>query len=168
MIGKDIPFALLSALAVLCAACNKEDHVRWGGGSLSTTHIELAVDSACVQAPNVITPDGDGINEAFFVFSKNVVSLEVRIKDSANELVIEFTDPNFGWNGADSTGIGPYTVEVRATSTSGISLFGKSSLTILEYGNGSCLNYEGTPVTGDQLDPRICGISHPSHEVFCE
>lgn len=162
------PFIALLALCLLCVACEKDRDVRGISISDYRTHLELAVDSACIQAPNIITPNGDGVNDVFYVLFCNIASFQVRIKNSSNALVVEYNDPTYVWNGQDSTGNGPYTVEVEATSSSGMHMFGRSSLTILDYGNGTCLNYEGRPVSGDQLDPRICGISYASHDVFCE
>jgi len=167
MVKTTAPFALFAAVILLCVACEKEGPVRGNGGSQASSHIELAVDSACIQAPNFFTPNGDGVNDVFPVLCKNVASVKVRILNSANELVLENTDLHFLWNGQDSTGIGPYTVEVDAISSSGIPMFGKSSLHILDYDSGSCLNYVGTPVSPDQFDPRICGISYPSSDVLC-
>lgn len=162
------PFFALLAFCLFGVACEKDRDVRGISISDYNNHLELSVDSACIQAPNIITPNGDGINDVFYVLCYNVASFQVRIKNSSNAFVVVSSDPTFVWNGRDSTGSGPYSVEVEATSTSGIPMFGRSSLTILDYGNGTCLNYEGRPVSGDQLDPRICGISYPSHDVFCE
>jgi hypothetical protein len=132
------------------------------------SHLQLSVDSACVQAPNVFTPiPNDGVNTVFAVLSKNISSIQVRIKNSSGHLVYFSTDPNSAWDGTDTTGTGPYKVAVQATTVSGIFLSGFSTLHKLAYDGAPCLTFIGTPVCGDQLDPRICGVTYPTYEVFC-
>lgn len=159
----------LLVLAVLVTACKKdEDGVQKGGGTPWMNHIQLAIDSACVQAGNVITPNGDLINDVFHVLGKNVTSLSFQVKNAQEEVVFQADSPNERWDGNDPSGTGPYRVTVNATSTSGVLLSGQCSLYVLDYASGSCLSFDGTPVCGDQLDPRICGIPHATNEVFCE
>lgn len=126
------------------------------------------MDSACVQAPNVITPNGDGITDVFHVLVRNIVTVRMVIINSEGDTVHVSEDPNVGWNGTDTTGQGPFAVHVEALSTSGQVLQGTSELHALGYGLAPCLTYPGIPVCGDQLDPRICGPTYPTHEVFCE
>lgn len=163
------PFFLLILICTLCVACEKDAAatIRGSGGSQSSIHLQLGVDSACVQAPNVFTPDGDGVNDVFYVHARNTQWYRVRITNSAGVLISELNDSTMVWDGQDSTGSGPYTINVYALSTSGIPLYGQHRLSILSYGTTGCLSYSGSPVTGDQLDPRICGISYDSHENFC-
>lgn len=153
------------AIAVLMS-CRKDPMVPWSGMP-RMTYIELAVDSACVQAPNVFTPDGDGINDSFYVLARNIAEIEVRILDVNLQLVMAFDDTRTQWAGSQPSGFGPFTVQVQAVTTSGITLTGQAPLTILGYGDNPCLSYDGTPVCGDQLDPRLCGPVYDTNEVFC-
>jgi gliding motility-associated-like protein len=166
MLKPGTPTPLLMLALALCAGCQKDDTRIRGIGS-GRPHLELCVDSSFIQAPNVFTPNGDGINDSFSVLALNVASLDVWILNSSGEEVTRYNTPFFGWDGTDTSGSGPYMVWVQARTTSGVTVSGKSSLVRLEYGNGSCLNYGGTAVFGDQLDPRICGPSHPTNEVLC-
>lgn len=130
-------------------------------------YIELAVDSACVQAPNVFTPDGDGVNDEFYVLARNITHIQARILDADLQVIMVFEDTRVHWNGSEPSGFGPFTVQVQAVTTSGVTLTGQAPLTILGYGDNPCLSYDGTPVCGDQLDPRLCGPVYTTNEVFC-
>ncbi len=131
------------------------------------SHIELAADSACVQAPNVITPNSDGVNDVFHVLARYISSIYVVIVNTEGDTVHVSDDQNASWNGTDPTGHGPYTVRIEALSLSNHLLQGESSLHLLDYDAAMCLYYHGTPVCGDQLDPRICGVTYATHEIFC-
>lgn len=160
------PFIFLPLALALSMGCGKDEPLT-GGTGVGRPHLELCVDSAYIQAPNVFTPNGDGINDSFHVLVSNVASLDVWILNRSGAEVIRYNTPFFSWDGTDTSGSGPYTVWVQATTTSGVTVSGRSSLVRLEYGNGSCLNYGGTAVFGDQLDPRSCGPGHPTNEVLC-
>jgi gliding motility-associated-like protein len=165
---KSVATHSLMALAVAVAATGcKKDVLQNVGGPIGLSYLELSVDSACIQAPNVFTPNGDGVNDIFFILSRNIVSIEVRILNSSGQELINSNELDFNWNGLDSTGTGPYAVKVQALTTSGITIGGQSTLTRMDYTGATCLSYLGTPVSGDQFDPRICGPSHPTNEVFC-
>lgn len=131
-------------------------------------HIELFSDSACVQAPNAFTPNSDGINDVFAVVSSNMATLSVEIRDQQNTIVFTSDDLYPSWDGTDSTGSGPYTVLVNGTTSSGVFLSGESNLAALDYNGATCLIYTGAPVTIDQFDPRICGVTYTSNDIFCE
>jgi hypothetical protein len=132
------------------------------------SHIELSADSACVQAPNVFTPNFDGINDGFVVVGYNMTSLNVEVRNTQSTVVFASQGPDPWWDGTDTTGTGPYTVLVSGTTTSGVFLSGQSSLTALDYAGALCLTYAGAPVTGDQFDQRICGVTYASNDIFCE
>lgn len=166
MVRSLIPILLLTLICMAMAGCRK-DPLIGGYGFPRMAHIELGVDSACIQAPNVFTPDGDGINDVFFVHARNVVQITVRILDAEDQEIMAYNDPLTVWNGLEPAGTGPFTVQVQAETTSGNTLTGQAPLTILGYGDNPCLGYDGTPVCGDQLDPRLCGPVHATNEVFC-
>lgn len=157
---------LLGVMGVVLAGCAKDPMTLWSDMP-RMAYIELAVDSACVQAPNVFTPDGDGINDSFFVLVRNIAQIEVRILDANLQPIMVYDDPLTIWAGNEPSGFGPFTVQVQAVTTSGITLTGQAPLTILGYGDNPCMSYDGTPVCGDQLDPRLCGPVYDTNEVFC-
>ena len=153
------------ALLVLVLGCRK-DPPQPGGTGL-TSHIQVSADSACVLTGNTITPNGDGVNDRFLVWTKHIVEISVHIRNSQGEEVFATDSFNTAWDGTDSSGTGPYTVYVAARTSSQVQLNGQCRLYVLDYGSEGCLHHPGTPVCGDQLDPRLCGIAQPTNEVFC-
>ena len=55
-----------------------------------------------IFVPNCFTPDGDGINEQFFVVTDcdYLLTFEMKIFDSQGGLVYELFDKNEKWNGS--------------------------------------------------------------------
>lgn len=54
--------------------------------------------------PNVITPNGDGINDEFFVKSSGYVKMEGTIFNRRGETIINFYGINARWDGRTSSG----------------------------------------------------------------
>lgn len=67
--------------------------------------IEMIECDKLIQVPQAFTPDGDGINDYFTVFGKNIIQYEIRIFNRWGELVYHSTNPdelndlNRGWDG---------------------------------------------------------------------
>ena len=163
------PFVPLAALVVLCMGCGKDDDTPpVNGGTPWLDHIELSVDSACVQAPNVFTPNHDGMNDHFVVVTKNIVAVQITLFSSDGQLLRTTQDVQDTWTmlGAEEVG-NTYRVLVQAVTTSGQTLTGQSYLRLLDYSPGNCIHFTGTAVTADQFDPRICGIAYPTNDIFC-
>ncbi len=154
-------------LLVAMSSCRKDSGMPKGGGGPWLNHIELSVDSACVQAPNVITPDGDGVNDVFVVYARNVASISISIHNAQGDPVFSTDNAHTPWHG-DVDANGPYTVHVAAFTTSGQALSGTSPLHVLGYGPEGCVAFNGSPVCGDQFDPRLCGVVYGTNDVFCE
>ncbi len=156
---------LVPVLVLLLLGCRKEN--AHPGGAAMSDWILLSVDSACVQAANTITPNGDGVNDRFIVLGNNITDVAIRIHNAQGAQVFSAEALTATWDGTDGQGTGPYTVDVEAVTTSHVFLRGRCLLYVLDYGGDTCLHHPSTPVCGDQLDPRICGISYPTNEVFC-
>lgn len=71
------------------------------GNCTSSDTIELAgsLGESVLYIPNTITPDGNGLNDAFYVYSADVMEFRMRIFDRWGELIFESTDINTGWDG---------------------------------------------------------------------
>lgn len=157
------------AYALALSACREEERAApTNAGIARMPHFELSADSSCLLAPNVFTPNSDGINDVFAVVSSNMATLSVEIRDPQNTIVFTSDDLSPSWDGTDSTGNGPYTVLVSGTTSSGVFLTGHSDLAALDYNGATCLTFNGAPVTVDQFDPRICGVTYTSNDIFCE
>lgn len=57
-----------------------------------------------VQIPNVITPNGDGVNDAFYVTSSGYVKMEGVILNRRGETITNFYGINARWDGRNSSG----------------------------------------------------------------
>lgn len=71
--------------------------------SVTQTYDILAGTSECIPEsfyiPNIFSPNGDGINDIFYVRATGIKTLKVIIYDRWGEKIFEFTDPNLGWDG---------------------------------------------------------------------
>jgi hypothetical protein len=164
-------YQLLFCLAT-CAAlvsCRKDDTpAPSGGGTPWMSHIAVAVDSAFILAPNVVTPNHDGINDVFHAYGRNVTAMSTMVMFLNGEPAFSSTSLYPVWADLDSTDLGRYRVIITATSTSGVVLSATSYLDVIDYGTSTCLPFQGLPVTGDQLDPRLFGVTYGTQDVFCE
>ncbi len=83
---------------------------------------------------NVFTPNGDGMNDYFFLKSENLKDFTIRIFNERNELVFQSTDKDFKWFGLDAAGnmveSGNYGYVIFASDLNGKSIKMFKSLTI--------------------------------------
>lgn len=59
----------------------------------------VKVSESSIYAPNVFTPNGDGINDEFRVAYKSIVSFKAVIFNRWGKKVFSWTDPQKGWDG---------------------------------------------------------------------
>jgi len=65
-----------------------------------TTHMMVTVNPEFTfYVPNAFTPDGDGINDAFFGLGNNVVEVHMMVFDRWGELIFESDSQNAQWDG---------------------------------------------------------------------
>ena len=168
--SRTLPLLLIAFC--LFAACKKETK-GGGGGIVLDPHLQLSVDSLCVQGPNIITANGDGINDVFQVQSRNDTTFSLIIRNEADSVVFSASSWNHAWNGMDPTvndsvpTAGRYHYSINVTGTSGAQLSGYYVLYVVLDHSTPCFNSSTPPVFGDQFDPRICGISYPTNDVVC-
>lgn len=71
-----------------------------------------------IWVPSAFTPNGDNINDEFYITTKYITSLQMVIMNRWNQVVFETNDLNFRWNGTDKTGKncpeGVYTYYIKA------------------------------------------------------
>ena len=165
---------LLLILIACCsfAACKKETK-SGGGGILLDQHLQLSVDSLCVQAPNLFTPNWDGINDIFVVQCSNSTAFSIIIRNDMDSVVYSSTNPNGSWNGIDPTAndsvptAGQYHYAINVTGTSGAQLSGNNVVYVVLDHSTPCFNSIVPAVFGDQFDPRICGPAYATNDVIC-
>lgn len=114
--------------------------VKYGNnGCLLSDSITVVVinEDAEVIVPNIFTPNGDGVNDNFYISSKAIKDFEILIYDRWGNKVYESFDANFKWNGynqIDGTplpnGVFTYMLEYTAINTNKRQLL-KGSVTLL-------------------------------------
>ena len=91
-------------------------------------------DGKIEEFVNVFTPNGDGMNDVFFLNSANLKDFTIRVFNEKNQLVFQSTDKDFKWYGIDAAGnmaeAGNYAYVIFATDFNGKSVKMFKSLTI--------------------------------------
>jgi hypothetical protein len=125
-------FVLLGSIIITFLYCDK-DNENVGLSSVdqccATPHLEGVVGNAKVYVPNIFTPNNDGINDLFGVFSNDSVEVieSFIIKDKAGKT--HFTNENFKaddfsefWDGQKSNGdpyVGIFVFDLTVVSQNG-------------------------------------------------
>jgi gliding motility-associated-like protein len=71
---------------------------QWGCKDSAQLGIRVRVREG-IYIPNAFSPNGDGINEYFFVDGQNITNLKMFIFDRWGELLVETDNKNFKWDG---------------------------------------------------------------------
>ncbi len=80
--------------------------------------IDVSVGNNNITIPNTFTPNGDGVNDAFFVYGQCISEIRLRIYNTANSIkIFESVERGSGWDGTYSgapmpVGEYPYVAEV--------------------------------------------------------
>lgn len=159
---------LLPSALLLVSGCNDDEPPSpTNSGATWTYHAAAQVDTAFIMAPNLVTPNADGINDVFAVIGMNISSLRTDVLRMNGDTAFYSDDLQPVWSDIDSSDLGRYRVHLQAMAISGRSLVAQGYLDVAAYGVNDCLALSGTPVTGDQFDPRVFGVTYPSNENFC-
>jgi len=69
-------------------------------GCTSINEHDIFVDlNKILYTPNVFTPNGDGLNDFFEIYTYGAREIDFRIFDRWGELIYKTTDLNQGWDG---------------------------------------------------------------------
>ena len=66
--------------------------------------ITIKAESSIDNIPNVITPNGDRINDEFLIKTTNIEEFNIVIKDQFGNVIFESDDKDFTWDGTDLSG----------------------------------------------------------------
>lgn len=167
------PFLLPLALA-LCSGCRKEPDLRKDLVPVLDPFLFLEADSSCIMVPNILTANGDGINDQVIIIARNMQELAVSVIDQATGQILFFDSIPAGFHVsfpmegplADEQP-GRLTVQVQGTTISGVEMSGSLIITVVGDLSAHCVSDAIPAVFGDQLDPRRCGSSYPTNDGVC-
>ena len=96
-------------------------------GCSDSNEVKIITDGkSSLVIPLVFSPDGDGINDLFYVIQNNLLTLDVEIYNRWGEFLFEWEGVNGNWDGRTFTGeeapAGTYFIIITA---SGLDEFGK-------------------------------------------
>ena len=69
-----------------------------------TKIVEIETSGSIDKIPNVITPNGDRINDQFMITTNEIESFNIVITDQLGNKIYESNDVNFAWDGTDMNG----------------------------------------------------------------
>ena len=111
------------------------DVVDINGCAFSFNKVIEVIKQINLFAPTAFSPNGDGVNDQFFVNSNLVRQFEITIFNRWGESVFESADPNFRWDGSldngNSAPEGVYVFKVRIQDIEGDIWNEKGTLTLL-------------------------------------
>jgi gliding motility-associated-like protein len=74
--------------------------VTYNQGCIATTSVRINVQGdPPVYIPNAFTPNGDGMNDQFFVYGEGIKTLQVMVFNRWGEKVFETDNQSVGWDG---------------------------------------------------------------------
>jgi hypothetical protein len=161
-------------LAILfLAGCRKGEELPFSRQPATLdTPLHIQMDSMCLHAPNLITPNGDGINDRFFVLmGESPRSHSLTITNPNGTIVFTTTDQE-SWSGYDAEFIHepgpiPYLYELQIITAGGISHSAKKVFHVVRDGRKECITGAVAPEFGDQYDPRRCDVPWPTNDQVC-
>jgi|GEM_PF-5507555 len=87
------------------ASCGQIDSLSINIDSIYKAHnvsCTYYCPSQSVIVPNIFTPNGDGINDDFFIFNKNITNkFDIEIYNRWGEKIFNSDNINFKWNGTN-------------------------------------------------------------------
>ncbi len=91
---------------------------------------QTVVNRECIEAlfiPNSFTPDGDGVNDEWFIYGTNIVNYKLQIFNQWGELFFESTDMTIPWTGQRGDGeyyvdsqVFPYVITYQLVEDNGL------------------------------------------------
>ena len=74
--------------------------VTSAAGCKNSDCINITVmETSTIYVPNVFTPNGDGVNDVYFLMSTNITSFNLNIFNRWGQLIFNSNQPSKGWDG---------------------------------------------------------------------
>lgn len=97
--------------------------VKYGDDCTTTMTKTINYTDEFIKAPNIFSPDGDGISDKFIVKIGATSSFEAVITNTRGEIIYKWTDPYSGWdgriNGGNLASEGVYYYIIKAVKPDG-------------------------------------------------
>ena len=97
--------------------------------------VELECSERNLYAPNAFSPNGDHVNDKFFLIAHNVELEEFQIYNRWGEKEYEWNTTNGGWDGRSASGVraaaGTYYYIINAASVNGEKYFEKGTFSLI-------------------------------------
>lgn len=96
--------------------------------------VVVKVSESAIYAPNVFTPNGDGVNDEFRVAYRSITEFRATVFNRAGNRIFEWTDPQKGWDGTYKgrpVPEGPYFFVIRAVGSDGLEYLLKGDINLL-------------------------------------
>ena len=96
--------------------------------------VEINVNESLLEVPNVFTPNGDGVNDMFYVTYRSLASFHCWIYNNWGKLAYEWTNPARGWDGrvgGKKAPSGTYFYIIKAKGTDGVNYNLKGDVSII-------------------------------------
>jgi len=142
------PATGLSSTTIFAPVFNYTESVEYlavvtdtqGCVTYDTLRISVQVCESYIQVPQAFSPNGDGVNDFFTLFEKNIADYQLRIYNRWGELVYDTRDMNElnnlskGWDGTFKGKLqntGTFVYYLTARDLSGRSFEKKGNLTLI-------------------------------------
>ncbi|HXK82252.1 MAG TPA: gliding motility-associated C-terminal domain-containing protein [Bacteroidales bacterium] len=97
--------------------------VNYGNDCSETLEKPITSNEDFIKAPNIFSPNGDGISDVFKIKIGTTISFEAIITNTRGEVIYRWTNPDEGWDGMISGGNhaseGVYYYIIKATKPKG-------------------------------------------------
>ena len=90
----------------------------------SLTVVVIPFEPVVIHVPNIFTPNGDQVNDEFFIDVENAVSINVIIINRWGNVMAELTDLTQKWDG-DGAAEGTYFVQYTVVGKDGTTTTGQ-------------------------------------------
>lgn len=157
----------LSLTAIVFVSCKKNNI---GPNNCDDNYISILDSCGCLYAPNVFSPNGDGVNDIYGPIGMNISSLTLTIKDTNQNVLYIGNGVNSSWDGKVNNQIQPETFyEARIQATLCNSTVDTTTCFYLgKYTNGCIPKYTSSPILFmDQVDPVTCTPVYPTNDSLC-